>query len=104
MHLRKQTEDKARQLELAYNYAATGNVYMRQTPPKTGPAPPKGGVELPYPPTSTASTVRSPRNAEDKVSGQTPTSYNFFHDKGSVQTQERLEAKKLPCYMNFYFL
>lgn len=71
VHLRKQTEDKARQLELAYNYATHGSSYLRRAP--------AGGVELPYTADTTGSAVstsltspRQPGPLDSKIPGLAP--------------------------------
>ena len=71
VHLRKQTEDKARQLELAYNYATHGSSYLRR--------PPAGGVELPYTADTTGGAVttsltspRPPGPLDSKIPGLAP--------------------------------
>ncbi|KAK7097344.1 uncharacterized protein [Littorina saxatilis] len=77
VHLRKQTEDRARQLELALNYATNGhNSSSTYTRPPSRSGVPTGAVELPYSPISTTSvtstSVKSPRQpepADSKIPG-----------------------------------
>ncbi|KAL8562182.1 hypothetical protein ACOMHN_005167 [Nucella lapillus] len=64
VHLRKQTEDKARQLELAYSYATNGHTYLRRGP--------SGGVELPYPASTTTLTSTTLISTSTKPSSRHP--------------------------------